>query len=808
MWRLIFILVFGVAVHGQNRAVVNVGASPNDGTGDSARAAFIKVNTNFFQLWQTVYTNNVGVVVPVDTLAQVIAKAPSSSIMVATRGYHTAGDGGHGLYRWTNALPSGVSTNRGTWFAGANGFWSLVHDGTVNVRQFGARGDGVTDDFGVIQEASSVCATNAIRHIHFPSGNYMFQQSNVSWFAVGPTLHTGDPGTIITLGVPTSMGSVVTIDGRASGSEFHNISLDGGDFVGQNGWGIGLGVSNVVIRGGVVKRCRHDPTTNKLGGRGVTAQVGVFNILVDGVTVIDSYAAFDITGRWALNDTVFPFPLVGEDQAAEGVRIVNCYARNCEIMIQSYGRNNDTWPQKPRYLTGVFANIQGRNIGNPVTYPTTRTLFVESYTTNTVTTSANHNLTQGDELVFFESFGNVQTNTPYYVRTVAGVRSFTLTQTNAASALEFDIGGAGSSTAQIDIKWYTTAPITLDRAGNLLISNVQIYNDDNYPKIGSVIKGKGSKLFIKNLTFYGKVQNIIDARTFQETPRHFPWPWPWTGNAFGIEDSEFDISVHGPVGSVAVAEDGGSQKFRRNQIRATVDGLSWGIVDWVVAQKQDSFFEANRRTDTKQRGGNGFQIWNRWNNFDTEQGVASWNGNISLGHFGVAQTGGNELAIGGLYTNVSVFIRQNGLNQIELGSGRIRIPNSNWNGNRLFTYGDTRFFVDAETVKYKVGSDPSASGDGRVIGAKLQISSRTDDATYTAGFTAPVLIYAPTGNRTVTLSTTGALSGDWMSVVKPGTELLTIDVGPGIKTIPSGTAATVDCIYNGTAWVLWRYSPH
>jgi hypothetical protein len=293
MWRLIFILVFGVAVHGQNRAVVNVGASPNDGTGDSVRAAFIKVNTNFYNLWQTVYTNGVAVrggtnqltqnwnlkgrtntvgiefdsllsfeatandaqltginslyldggdttirgqsnlflltpeatnftvasnavltlidpatgraeyrpilevqsaasstllqeldrrVGSVDNVAALIAKDPSADMLVATRGYHAPGDGGHGLYRWTNALPSGVVTNRGTWFAGSSGFWSLVHDGVYNVKQFGAKGDSKAnnttiyvvgnDDTSAIQEVIDTAIIDGGGEVRIPKGTY------------------------------------------------------------------------------------------------------------------------------------------------------------------------------------------------------------------------------------------------------------------------------------------------------------------------------------------------------------------------------------------------------------------------------------------------------------------------------------------------------------------------------------------------------------------------------------------------------------------------------------------------------------
>lgn len=61
-----------------------------------------------------------------------------------------------------------------------------------------------------------------------------------------------------------------------------------------------------------------------------------------------------------------------------------------------------------------------------------------------------------------------------------------------------------------------------------------------------------------------------------------------------------------------------------------------------------------------------------------------------------------------------------------------------------------------------------------------------------------------TGNRTVTLSTTGAQNGDKFRIVRTGLGSFTLDVG-GLKTIPSATAAYVDVHYNGSAWVLTGY---
>lgn len=63
---------------------------------------------------------------------------------------------------------------------------------------------------------------------------------------------------------------------------------------------------------------------------------------------------------------------------------------------------------------------------------------------------------------------------------------------------------------------------------------------------------------------------------------------------------------------------------------------------------------------------------------------------------------------------------------------------------------------------------------------------------------------ALTANRTVTLSTSGAINGDCFRVARTGLGAFTLDVG-GLKTIPSATAAWVDVEFSGSAWVLTGY---
>lgn len=81
-----------------------------------------------------------------------------------------------------------------------------------------------------------------------------------------------------------------------------------------------------------------------------------------------------------------------------------------------------------------------------------------------------------------------------------------------------------------------------------------------------------------------------------------------------------------------------------------------------------------------------------------------------------------------------------------------------------------------------------------------------NNVTLTAGTSDPIQRFSTTltGNKTVTLSTTGAVEGDAFRIVRTGLGSFTLDVG-GLKTIPSATAAFVDVTFDGSAWILTGY---
>lgn len=83
-------------------------------------------------------------------------------------GYYTAGDGGGGLFYWDST--STEADNGGTIIqaTGINtGRWKRAYSGFVNVKWFGANGDGVTDDTIAIQSA-----VDTGLEVYFPEGTY------------------------------------------------------------------------------------------------------------------------------------------------------------------------------------------------------------------------------------------------------------------------------------------------------------------------------------------------------------------------------------------------------------------------------------------------------------------------------------------------------------------------------------------------------------------------------------------------------------------------------------------------------------
>jgi parallel beta-helix repeat protein len=105
----------------------------------------------------------------VDTMAGLRASTGTANgETIQMLGYYAIGDGPGGLYRWDSS--STATDNGGTIIkatATATGRWMLIHDGTVDVLQFGAKADGTNDSVYINNAAASGVARIVISSTHY-----------------------------------------------------------------------------------------------------------------------------------------------------------------------------------------------------------------------------------------------------------------------------------------------------------------------------------------------------------------------------------------------------------------------------------------------------------------------------------------------------------------------------------------------------------------------------------------------------------------------------------------------------------------
>lgn len=146
------------------------------------------------------------------------ATIPSGTAGVQVLNYATAGDDGGGYY-----IPGSSGAGSGK-FQSADGQWWILSDPYPNVRQFGATGNGSTDDTAAVQNAENFCYASG-QSLRFPSGTYIIsntsitKKSGVSWFGAGQ-------GISVIKAASATFSTAMVSAGTSSNMSFYNLSFD------------------------------------------------------------------------------------------------------------------------------------------------------------------------------------------------------------------------------------------------------------------------------------------------------------------------------------------------------------------------------------------------------------------------------------------------------------------------------------------------------------------------------------------------------------------------------------------------------
>jgi hypothetical protein len=129
-------------------------------------------------LWTSLLSSRVAAATEAATISDLLAiPTPGDGQTVIVQGYYQRGDGGGGSFYWDAA--STAPTNRGTMFAsrnGGSGRWMRIFSGALNVRWFGAKGDGSQDEVLFLQNAIDSLPVRG-GAVYIPAGDYLLAKS-------------------------------------------------------------------------------------------------------------------------------------------------------------------------------------------------------------------------------------------------------------------------------------------------------------------------------------------------------------------------------------------------------------------------------------------------------------------------------------------------------------------------------------------------------------------------------------------------------------------------------------------------------
>lgn len=345
----------------------------------------------------TLIGGNAQIVGSVTALRALLKTSPSK--YAATTGYYANGDGGDGLY-YLDVADTTSADNGGTIIVASDGGrWKLQLGNPVTVRQFGAKGDGATDDTAAIQACLNYVIANN-KSVYFPAGTYIVSGLTYSSSSAHSEIYgDGSGATIIRNNINTS--PVIIFNGSPNQINVCGINFSGNGSV--RSWGNGNGVAGNSLVGTIpTSACAvrmvdmthavfHDCYfTDAIWGADIQGGISV--------TLTSCYAYWNAQVGYRIyrNGTSSGWPNVitlRDSSAVENGQVGVYFDDGRQLVIQGghYEGNGKNTVQAPGVACGVFI---GSNTG------------IENGATNGPNSTPFHTMAASISDVWFEQNGN------------------------------------------------------------------------------------------------------------------------------------------------------------------------------------------------------------------------------------------------------------------------------------------------------------------------------------------------------------------------------------------------------------------
>ncbi len=296
-----------------------------------------------------------------------IAGYTGNSLGLRTAGYYVAGDGGGGYYTQTNTAAPGIADG-----AGRNWYLQDIQGQEVNIRQFGAKSDGVTDIQPAWVAADSFAAAYG-KAVFIPSagtGTWALKTPMVATaiYTHGEAVDVGNGhGTVIRFEPATVTDGLTALTSQPSGATFivSDLVVNGPDSlpvstaIVSSGWLPALASASCTFSGNVMTATGTTGTWavgKTVCGPGMTSHCTITSFGTgsggDGTYILS--AAQSVTGAITVTATGYPYLSAFKTgtasfRAANSGSYRNCHSGNCKyglVLDTPYGHvfaYNCTW---------------------------------------------------------------------------------------------------------------------------------------------------------------------------------------------------------------------------------------------------------------------------------------------------------------------------------------------------------------------------------------------------------------------------------------------------------------------------------